>query len=74
MPACFSFTGSSYWPKSSVKLIADGLSNADIAARLELSEKTVKCHVSNIPSKLHVSDRNQAAVVAWRQGVVRRDT
>lgn len=57
-----------------LKLIADGMSNADIAARLELSEKTVKGHVSNILSKLHVSDRTQAAAVAWRQGVVRRDS
>lgn len=57
-----------------LKLIADGMSNAAIAARLELSEKTIKGHVSNILSKLHVSDRTQAAAFAWRQGVVRRDS
>jgi NarL family two-component system response regulator LiaR len=56
-----------------LRLIADGLSNADIAAQLIISEKTVKSHVSNILSKLHLADRTQAAVYAWRQGVVRRD-
>jgi NarL family two-component system response regulator LiaR len=55
-----------------LRLIADGLSNHDIAERLVISEKTVKSHVSNILSKLHLADRTQAAVFAWREGVVRR--
>jgi NarL family two-component system response regulator LiaR len=55
-----------------LKLIADGMSNAEMAAKLVLSEKTIKGHVSNILSKLHLADRTQAAVYAWRQGVVRK--
>jgi NarL family two-component system response regulator LiaR len=55
-----------------LRLIADGLSNADIAEKLVISEKTVKSHVSNILNKLHLADRTQAAVYAWREGVVRR--
>lgn len=58
-----------------LRLIADGLSNAEIAGKLTISEKTVKGHVSNILSKLHMLDRTQAAVFAWQQGfAVRRDT
>jgi DNA-binding NarL/FixJ family response regulator len=56
-----------------LKLIAEGLANADIAVRLGVAEKTVKGHVSNVLSKLHLADRTQAAVYAWREGVVRRD-
>ena len=56
-----------------LKLIADGMPNAEIAAKLVLSEKTVKGHVSNILSKLQLADRTQAAVYAWRQGVVRKE-
>jgi NarL family two-component system response regulator LiaR len=56
-----------------LRLIAAGLSNTDIAERLVLSEKTVKSHVSNILGKLHLADRTQAAVYAWREGVVRRE-
>ena len=55
-----------------LKLIANGLSNAQIAEQLVISEYTVKGHVSNILSKLHLADRTQAAVLAWQQGVVRR--
>ncbi|NWG34795.1 MAG: response regulator transcription factor [Chloroflexi bacterium] len=56
-----------------LKLIADGMSNAEMAAKLVLSEKTIKGHVSNILSKLHLADRTQAAVYAWREGVVRKE-
>jgi NarL family two-component system response regulator LiaR len=54
-----------------LRLIADGMSNAAIAENLVISHKTVKSHVSNILSKLHLVDRTQAAVYAWREGVVR---
>jgi NarL family two-component system response regulator LiaR len=56
-----------------LRLIADGMGNGEIAQRLVISEKTVKSHVSNILSKLHVVDRTQAAVYAWREGVMRRE-
>jgi NarL family two-component system response regulator LiaR len=56
-----------------LKLIANGLSNSKVAGQLVISEHTVKGHVSNILSKLHLADRTQAAVYAWRKGIVRRD-
>jgi len=56
-----------------LKLIAEGLSNNEITERLVLSLHTVKGHVSNILSKLHLADRTQAAVYAWKKGVVHRD-
>jgi len=56
-----------------IKLIAQGLNNSQIAGELVISEHTVKGHVSNILSKLHLADRTQAAVYAWQMGVVRRD-
>jgi two-component system, NarL family, response regulator LiaR len=55
-----------------LRLIADGFTNAAIAEKLVISEKTVKVHVSNILSKLHMLDRTQAAVFAWQQGLVHR--
>lgn len=53
-----------------LKAIASGYSNKHIAADLGITERTVKSHVSNILSKLYLSDRTQAAVYAWREGVV----
>jgi NarL family two-component system response regulator LiaR len=56
-----------------LKLIASGFSNSLIAEELVISENTVKGHVSNILSKLHLGDRTQAAVFAWQQGIVKRE-
>jgi two-component system, NarL family, response regulator LiaR len=56
-----------------LKLIASGMSNAEMATKLVLSEKTIKGHVSNILSKLHLVDRTQAAVYAWREGIVHKE-
>lgn len=55
-----------------LRLIANGCSNAEIAQQLIISEKTVKGHVSNILSKLHIMDRTQAAIFAWQEGLVTR--
>jgi NarL family two-component system response regulator LiaR len=55
-----------------LRLVAEGLNNAEIAGRLTISEKTVKSHVSNILGKLHLADRTQAAVYAWREGIMRQ--
>jgi NarL family two-component system response regulator LiaR len=52
-------------------LIAQGLSNADIAGKLVITERTVKAHVSNLLGKLSLSDRTQAAVYAWREGIIK---
>lgn len=53
-----------------LKLMVEGYSNPEIAARLYLSANTVKTHVRNIMNKLSVDDRVQAAVVALRSGLV----
>jgi DNA-binding NarL/FixJ family response regulator len=52
-----------------LRLVARGLSNADIAARLHLSEGTVRNHISAIFGRLGVSDRTQAAVIAIQHGL-----
>ncbi len=52
-----------------LRLIARGFSNADIADRLHLSEGTVRNHVSAIFTRLGVSDRTQAAIIAIRHGL-----
>ena len=52
-----------------LNLIADGMNNREIAEKLFISEKTVKTHVSNLLSKLHLDDRTQAAIYALRHGL-----
>jgi DNA-binding NarL/FixJ family response regulator len=52
-------------------LIADGLSNREIAERMFISEKTVKTHVSSILGKLHLDDRTQAAIYALKHGGIK---
>jgi DNA-binding NarL/FixJ family response regulator len=52
-----------------LRLLADGLTNRELAAALFVSEKTVKTHVSSILSKLRLADRTQAALFAVRHGL-----
>lgn len=54
-----------------LKLVAEGRLNRDIANTLQISEKTVKNHVSNIFKKIHVNDRTQAAVYAIKNNFVK---
>jgi len=53
-----------------VRLVARGRSNHEIAQELVISEKTVKTHISNILSKLHLQDRTQLAIYAIKKGLV----
>jgi NarL family two-component system response regulator LiaR len=54
-----------------LKLIAEGLNNRGIAEELVISEKTVKNHINNIFSKLHINDRSQAILYAIRMGLAK---
>jgi NarL family two-component system response regulator LiaR len=52
-----------------LKLVAQGLSNQEIAERLVISERTVGNHIGNILSKLQLANRTQAALYALREGI-----
>jgi NarL family two-component system response regulator LiaR len=51
-------------------LVAQGLSNQDIAEKLAISERTVRTHVSNILNKLHLANRLQATLYALQEGLI----
>ena len=53
-----------------LKLLAEGMFNKEIALKLNISERTVKNHVSNIFKKIDVADRTQAAVFAIRNNLI----
>ncbi len=52
-----------------LRLVAQGCSNKEIAAKLSVSELTIRSHVSNILSKLHLASRTQAALYALQKGL-----
>jgi DNA-binding NarL/FixJ family response regulator len=56
-----------------LKLVASGRANKEIAATLGISERTVKTHISNIFSKLELTDRTQAALYVHNRGLLEKD-
>jgi NarL family two-component system response regulator LiaR len=56
-----------------LRLVAQGLSNDEIAATMHLSERTVRTHISNILAKLHLANRTQLALYALHAGLARSD-
>ena len=53
-----------------LRLVATGLSNAEVAAQLVITEATVRSHVSNILGKLHLANRVQATLYALQEGII----
>ena len=56
-----------------LKLVAQGLTNHEIADRLTISEATVSSHVRNVLRKVHLANRTQATLYALREGLARLD-
>jgi NarL family two-component system response regulator LiaR len=56
-----------------LRLVAQGLSNDEVAQKLVLSERTVRTHVSHILDKLHLANRTQMALYAVREGIAKLD-
>ena len=54
--------------------LSQGFNNLEISAKMVLSEKTVKNHVSHLLKKLNLNDRTQAAILVWRMGLVQSMT
>lgn len=53
-----------------LQLLADGMSNADVAAQLFISQETVKSHVRHILAKLEADTRTQAVAIALREAMI----